>query len=32
LYHGEMEMKIMMGEKKNIGVEVEGVAALQLTD
>jgi len=27
-----MEMKIMMGEKKNIGVEVEGVAALQLTD
>jgi len=26
-----MEMKIMMGEKMNIGVEVEDVAALQLT-
>jgi hypothetical protein len=31
LCHGEMEMKIMMGEKMNIGVEVEDVAALQLT-
>jgi len=26
-----MKMKIMMGEKMNIGVEVEGVAALQMT-